>query len=134
MSTELETLKELREKDVARAEAAEAAKSKADELLKLAQEAMAKLQSESEQVKAKLVETEKILAETSSELKGLYAEQQKTARVATAKDKLKLSDVDAREFVTSNEGITDEAFAKQSVRRGAIPRSTGQGRSAGPGR
>jgi len=113
MQKQLETLKFENEALKARAEAAEAAKAKADELLKAAQEALAKAQAEAEQVKAKLIETETALNETREELKRLYAEQVKVARIAIVKDKLKLSDEDAAEFVATNEGLPNEVFNKQ---------------------
>lgn len=97
----------------AKLEAAEASLLKANEAARTASDGAGSAKADADAMRAKLEEAEKSLAEARDELKGLYAEKTAAARLAAAKDKLKLPDEAAAKFVESTSAQSDEAFAAQ---------------------
>jgi hypothetical protein len=92
---------------------AESDKADADALLVKAKDALKAASDEAVASKAKFDESEKALSETRDELKKVYAEQTTKDRVSTVKEKLKLSDADAADFVATVASLSAEQFTKQ---------------------
>jgi hypothetical protein len=107
----------------AQAEKAIADKAKADEIINAANIKLNQFSDEIEasnkafaELQVKLTEAEKSLADTSEELKNIYAGQKLSERLAKVKAAMKVNEADAEavkkavEFNTSVSGLSDEQF------------------------
>lgn len=97
-------------------ESLKAEKVKAEGLVKEANDALAKAKAEIETLTKAKAEADALLKDAQSEIRTLHQNQRTSDRVAKVKAQLRLSDEEAKAYVSDLDALTDDAFARQVER------------------